>query len=219
MSCAITVKGQLDARWAAWLGGLTITHLANGETVLAGHLPDQAALHGVLTKVRDLGLAIVTVQCVNDERLRGETAQIAESSIERGVIMNRDQTEQEIRRLTQAWAVAEARGDTAFLAGTLTDDFIGIGPLGFMLTRPEWLARHQSGDLTYRSLDMDEVTVRVYEEAAIVIGRQVQDAAYRGNSVRAQLRASLVFVHLGGQWRLAHLQLSSIGEPPAFARS
>jgi ketosteroid isomerase-like protein len=219
MSCAITVKGQLDARWAAWLGGLTITHLANGETVLAGHLPDQAALHGVLTKIRDLGLTLVTVQCADDERPRGETARSAGSSIERGVMMNRDQREEEIRHLTQAWAAAEARGDTAFLASTLADDFMGIGPLGFMLTRHEWLARHQSGDLKYRSLDMDEVMVRVYDEAAIVIGRQVQDAAYRGNSVRAQLRASLVFVHEGGQWRLAHLQLSSIGEPPAFARS
>lgn len=61
--------------------------------------------------------------------------------------------------------------------------------------------------------------MRVYDEAAIVTGRQVQHAAYRGNTVQAQLRTSLVFVHQQGQWRLAHLQLSSIGEPPAFARS
>jgi hypothetical protein len=63
MYCAITVKGHLDRRWSAWFDGLAVTNLENGETVLAGHLLDQAALHGVLTKVRDLGLTLVLVQC------------------------------------------------------------------------------------------------------------------------------------------------------------
>jgi hypothetical protein len=61
--CSITVKGQLDQRWAEWFDGLTITNLANGTTVLAGNLPDQAALHGMLTKVRDLSLSLVSIQC------------------------------------------------------------------------------------------------------------------------------------------------------------
>ena len=63
MYCAISVKGHLDQRWSAWFDGLAVTNLENGETVLAGHLPDQAALHGALTKVRDLGLTLVLVQC------------------------------------------------------------------------------------------------------------------------------------------------------------
>jgi hypothetical protein len=61
MYCSITVKGHLDQGWSEWFDGLTITHLGNGESVLTGHLPDQAALHGVLTKVRDLGLNLVAV--------------------------------------------------------------------------------------------------------------------------------------------------------------
>jgi hypothetical protein len=61
MYCSITVKGHLDQCWSEWFDGLTITHLENGGTVLSGHLPDQAALHGVLTKVRDLGLNLVAV--------------------------------------------------------------------------------------------------------------------------------------------------------------
>ncbi len=65
MDCLITVKGHLDESWSAWFDGLTITHRATGETVLAGQLPDQAALHGVLIKVRDLGLALVAVQCAD----------------------------------------------------------------------------------------------------------------------------------------------------------
>lgn len=57
----IRVRGQLDSSWSAWFGGLTVTPLANGETLLAGPLPDQAALHGILAKLRDLNLPILAV--------------------------------------------------------------------------------------------------------------------------------------------------------------
>jgi hypothetical protein len=134
--------------------------------------------------------------------------------------MNKEHVEQEVLRLADAWTTAELRGDTAFLERTLVDDFTGIGPLGFMLTRQEWLARHQSGDLKYESLTLDEVKVRVYNnDAAVLIGHQVQNATYRGNSIPGQFRITLVFVHQQGQWQLANLQLSSIGQPPNFARS
>ena len=133
--------------------------------------------------------------------------------------MNREHTEQEVMRLADAWASAELRGDAAFLERTLADDFIGIGPLGFMLTKQEWLARHQSGDLRYDSFELDEVKVRVYNEAAILIGRQVQNAIYRGNTIKGQFRTTLVFVQQQGQWQLASLQLSTIGQPPSFAQS
>ncbi len=57
----IRVKGQIDKHWSDWLGGLTITHTDQNETVLTGPIPDQAALHGLLAKLRDLGLPIVSV--------------------------------------------------------------------------------------------------------------------------------------------------------------
>jgi ketosteroid isomerase-like protein len=133
--------------------------------------------------------------------------------------MNREQIEQEVLRLADAWATAELRGDTAFLEARLTDDFIGIGPLGFMLTKQEWLARHRSGDLKYESFNLDEVKVRVYNDAVILTGRQVQNAAYRGNPIQGQFRITLVFVQQQGQWRLASLQLSTIGQPPSFTQS
>src|SRR6266478_8863016 len=129
--------------------------------------------------------------------------------------MNREQIEQEVLYLADAWATAELRGDTAFLESTLSEDFIGIGPLGFMLTKQEWLARHRSGDLKYELLNLDEVKVRVYnDDAAVLTGRQVQNGAYRGNSIQAQFRTTLVFVRQQGQWQLASLQLSTIGQPP-----
>ncbi|MEP7356869.1 MAG: hypothetical protein ABI847_06480 [Anaerolineales bacterium] len=61
-SYAIRVKGHLDQRWADWLADLTITHASDGTTLLTGPLADQAALHGVLNKIRDLGLPIISVQ-------------------------------------------------------------------------------------------------------------------------------------------------------------
>src|SRR5258706_15623173 len=107
--------------------------------------------------------------------------------------MNREQIEQEVLRLADSWATAELRGDTAFLERTLSDDFIGIGPLGFMLTKQEWLARHPACDLKYQSFNLDEGKVRVYNHAAVLTGRQIQNAAYRGNPIHGEFRITLVF--------------------------
>ena len=57
----IRVKGHLGSQWTDWFGGLTVTLDDNGETLLAGEVVDQAALHGLLRKVRDLGMALVSV--------------------------------------------------------------------------------------------------------------------------------------------------------------
>ncbi|MDQ3863616.1 MAG: hypothetical protein M3317_08975 [Actinomycetota bacterium] len=57
----IRVKGHLDRHWSEWFDGLTITNLENGEAMLSGEIVDQAALHGVLAKVRDLGLPLIAV--------------------------------------------------------------------------------------------------------------------------------------------------------------
>jgi hypothetical protein len=57
----ITIKGHLDRRWTEWFAGLTITSQNNGETLLTGPVVDQAALYGLLRKVRDLGLPLLAV--------------------------------------------------------------------------------------------------------------------------------------------------------------
>lgn len=63
--CKIRVKGLLDQRWAEWFDGLTLTGHSDGTTLLEGQIADQAALHGVLYKVRDLALPIISVQWID----------------------------------------------------------------------------------------------------------------------------------------------------------
>lgn len=57
----IRVKGRLDDRWSAWFDGLTVERIVDGTTVLRGPIADQAALHGLLQRVRDLGLELISV--------------------------------------------------------------------------------------------------------------------------------------------------------------
>jgi len=61
VSYEIRIKGHLDARWAAWFDGMDLSREPDGTTVIQGAIADQAALHGVLQKVRDLGLELVSV--------------------------------------------------------------------------------------------------------------------------------------------------------------
>ena len=60
----IRLKGHLETRWAAWFDGMTLNHERDGSTVLSGPVIDQAALHGLLQKVRDIGLPLVSVTYV-----------------------------------------------------------------------------------------------------------------------------------------------------------
>jgi len=63
----LRVQGHLDERWADWLEGLTLTHEDDDTTTLAGPLADEAALHGVLNRIRDLALPIVSVLCISPD--------------------------------------------------------------------------------------------------------------------------------------------------------
>jgi hypothetical protein len=64
----IRIKGHLEHRWSGWFGGLTVTQDDNGDTLLTGQVVDQAALHGLLKRVRDLGIPLVSVSPVVEER-------------------------------------------------------------------------------------------------------------------------------------------------------
>jgi hypothetical protein len=74
----IRVKEHLDVHWAEWLEGFSITHSEENETLLSGTLPDQAALYGLMAKIRDLGVALVAVSFGEEAPTIREQAPAAE---------------------------------------------------------------------------------------------------------------------------------------------
>ncbi|MEU4293589.1 hypothetical protein AB0E63_35655 [Kribbella sp. NPDC026596] len=61
----LRLQGDLDPHWSTWFGGLALTHDPDGTTTLRGPITDQSELHGLLTKVRDLGVVLISLQLVD----------------------------------------------------------------------------------------------------------------------------------------------------------
>jgi uncharacterized protein (TIGR02246 family) len=115
----------------------------------------------------------------------------------------------QLERLGQDWAAAELHGDTSSLGEILADDFVGVGPRGFMLTRDQWLSRHDTRSLRYESFVLDEVEVRLYGDAAVTVCRQGAEGVYEDENGRFEIddefRATLISVRQDGRWLLAGL--------------
>jgi ketosteroid isomerase-like protein len=103
---------------------------------------------------------------------------------------------------------AELDGDATTLEELLTDDFASIGPKGFVLDRRRWIDRHQL--FRYETLDVSDVEVACYEQAAIVRNLQHNRATYEGEPVELTVRVSQTWVRQGEQWRLAGIQFSPV---------
>jgi ketosteroid isomerase-like protein len=114
-----------------------------------------------------------------------------------------------IEEFVATWLEAERTGDTGTTATLLTDDFIGIGPLGFQLLRAAWLGRFANGDLKYDELSLDEVSVREYPQSALVTARWNVRGTARGHSMPTT-RATLALVQIEEKWKLAGIQYSFI---------
>ena len=78
--CEIMVKGHLDIDWSEWLEGLTIAHNDKGETMLSGQIRDQAALYGIIAKVRDMGLSLILVKFIAGESTQESSKEIGASA-------------------------------------------------------------------------------------------------------------------------------------------
>src|SRR6266851_1883956 len=104
----------------------------------------------------------------------------------------------DISTLLKEWTDAERAGDTAVLDSVLTDDFVGVGPLGFMLPKAAWLARHKAGDLRYETFQLDEVDARPHGDAALVTARHTAKGSYQGHPIPEATRATLALVHEAG---------------------
>ena len=112
------------------------------------------------------------------------------------------------------WAAAERDGDVATLDRILTDDFAGIGPLGFVLTKPAWLARFQGG-LAYDHFQLEEIQLRKYGNAAVVTGRQIGNGTLGGERLPFEtLRSTLTLIHQHDSWQLAAVHMSFVAGTP-----
>jgi ketosteroid isomerase-like protein len=110
------------------------------------------------------------------------------------------------------WAAAERDGDVATTERLLTDDFVGIGPVGYQLPKPAWLQRFTDGSMHYDALSLDEVSTRDYGDCAITTARWNATGTARGNPLPAATRATLVTVKGDDGWRLATIHFSLIAD-------
>ncbi len=111
------------------------------------------------------------------------------------------------------WSAAERDGNTAKLDELLTDDFVGIGPLGFSLPKPAWMARHRQG-LHYDTFHVQDVRARTYDQVAVVTGRHSQHGTFAGNPIPGAVQATHILARRGDSWQLTHLHMSFVAGTP-----
>jgi uncharacterized protein (TIGR02246 family) len=128
---------------------------------------------------------------------------------------DQDNATNQILQLGQRWAAAELASDTNALASLLADDFLLVGPLGFMLDKTQYLGSRRSGDLKHASLTWEDVRVRTYGDAAVAVGTQTQRSTHQGRDASGRFRVTQVAVRRDARWILAGLHYSPIAQPPA----
>jgi Domain of unknown function (DUF4440) len=129
--------------------------------------------------------------------------------------MNDSTTDPDQLELTlQRWSAAELHGDTDSLGILLTDDFTAVGPMGFVLSKPQWLGRHQDHALAYSRFALNELTLRRHDAYAVALARQDVAGAWRGHPVPEALRTTIVLTNVEGSWRLAVVHLSFVAGTP-----
>ena len=127
----------------------------------------------------------------------------------------------DLSTLLDAWAAAEVSSDPAGLEPLLAEDFTAVGPLGFVLDRDAFLARHGTG-LDYSSFAVDERAVRQEGDTALVTARLSTVGSYRGTPVPEALRATVVLSRHAERWRMLRVHMSFVagtaGAPPLPGR-
>jgi len=120
-------------------------------------------------------------------------------------------TSSDLAELEERWRAAEVAGDTATLDQLTAPQFRFVGPLGFVLTKPQWLQRYEGGGLATTALEWREVDTQVVGDTAVSVGIHDQQAAFQGRPVDGTFRSTHVWQGGGDGWRLLSIQLSPIG--------
>ena len=111
--------------------------------------------------------------------------------------------------LAERWAEAEQANDAERLDGLLADDFVGVGPVGFVLPRAMWLGRFDKG-LDNRAFAIEDPQVRDHGTSAVVVGVLAQETSVRGQDSSGRFRVTLVGVRDDDTWLLSHLHIGPL---------
>lgn len=123
-----------------------------------------------------------------------------------------------IEALVERWCAAERDGDVESLGDLLVDDFVGVGPVGFVLDKAAWLGRFDQG-LSYQELGVDDVVVRCHGDAAVIVAHQHADGSSGDEPLPVDLRMSVTVVDgQPGEPRIASMHYSFIRPPLEPAR-
>ncbi len=114
--------------------------------------------------------------------------------------------------LVGRWAAAEQANDAEALDSLLAGDFVGVGPLGFVLGREQWLARFGNG-LENRAFAVEDAQVRDYGAAAVVVGVLAQETSFQGGDNSGRFRLTLVAVRPTDRWLLANAHIGMLQQP------
>jgi hypothetical protein len=115
-----------------------------------------------------------------------------------------------IRALQNEFDEAELEADAETLQRLLCEDFLSIGPRGFVLDKQEWIGRHVH--FTYHALDVSDMDIRMYDDAAIVRTIQRNKASYKTENVHLAVRVTQVWVRQKDEWRMAGIHFSPLAE-------
>ena len=121
-------------------------------------------------------------------------------------------TRTDVLDLVGRWAAAEQANDAEALDSLLAGDFVGVGPLGFVLGREQWLARFGNG-LENRAFAVEDAQVRDYGAAAVVVGVLAQETSFQGGDNSGRFRLTLVAVRPTDRWLLANAHIGMLQKP------
>jgi ketosteroid isomerase-like protein len=125
---------------------------------------------------------------------------------------NWEHAEQELIALEKSWSDAMVKKDLAFLDQILSDDYLFTDPDGAVSTKAQLLAYHRSGESIYASVVTDNVKVRIYGDAAVVIGRNTERYQNKGKDISGQYQWTDTWVKHAGRWRCVAGHVSKIAQ-------
>jgi len=122
-------------------------------------------------------------------------------------------TVEEIKKLESERSEAMVRGDISSLKRSTAEDFISIGRSGDVGNKARMLADLKSGELTYKSIKLDALTVHLYGNTAVLTGKRTVEGRHKGKEIKGQDRFIRVYVKIGGRWQAVSFQSTPLENP------